>query len=27
MPRYTFEEGTSSKFWQIELDGSTFTVT
>ena len=26
MPRYTFEEGTSSKFWQIELDGSTFTV-
>lgn len=27
MPRYTFEEGTSSKFWQIDLDGSTFTVT
>lgn len=26
MPRYTFEEGTSSKFWQIEIDGSTFTV-
>lgn len=27
MPRYEFKEGSSSKFWQIELDGSVFTTT
>ncbi len=26
MPRFLFEEGTSSKFWQIDLDGAAFTV-
>lgn len=26
MPRYEFVEGTSSKFWEIELDGSSFTT-
>jgi predicted DNA-binding WGR domain protein len=27
MPRYEFKEGTSSKFWEITLDGSSFTTT
>jgi uncharacterized protein (TIGR02996 family) len=27
MPRYEFSEGTSNKFWQIELEGSAFTTT
>ena len=27
MPRYEFIEGSSSKFWQIDLDGSSFTTT
>lgn len=27
MPRYEFKEGTSSKFWQIDLDGTAFTTT
>ena len=27
MPRYEFSEGTSNKFWQIELKGSGFTTT
>ncbi len=27
MPRYEFSEGSSNKFWQIELDGSSFTTT
>jgi predicted DNA-binding WGR domain protein len=27
MPRYTFSEGTSNKFWQIDLNGSSFTTT
>jgi uncharacterized protein (TIGR02996 family) len=27
MPRYEFSEGTSNKFWQIELDGNSFTTT
>jgi len=27
MPRYEFVEGTSKKFWEIELDGSSFTTT
>jgi len=27
MPRYEFVQGTSSKFWQIELDGESFTTT
>jgi predicted DNA-binding WGR domain protein len=27
MPRYEFIEGSSSKFWFIELDGSSFTTT
>lgn len=26
MPRYEFVEGTSKKFWEIELDGESFTV-
>jgi uncharacterized protein (TIGR02996 family) len=26
MPRYEFSEGTSNKFWEIELDGSSFTT-
>ncbi|MEZ4234955.1 MAG: WGR domain-containing protein [Myxococcota bacterium] len=26
MPRYEFVEGSSSKFWEIERDGNTFTV-
>jgi len=26
MPRYEFKEGTSSKFWEITLDGSAFTT-
>lgn len=26
MPRYEFVEGTSSKFWEIELEGSSFTT-
>lgn len=26
MPRYEFVEGSSSKFWEIELDGNTFTT-
>ncbi len=26
MPRYEFKEGTSSKFWEISLDGSAFTT-
>ena len=27
MPRYEFSEGTSNKFWQIELEGTSFTTT
>lgn len=27
MPRYEFVEGSSSKFWEIELDGTSFTTT
>lgn len=27
MPRYEFSEGTSNKFWQIDLSGSSFTTT
>ena len=27
MPRYEFSEGTSNKFWEINLDGSKFTTT
>jgi uncharacterized protein (TIGR02996 family) len=27
MPRYEFSEGTSSKFWEIELKGTSFTTT
>jgi len=27
MPRYEFSEGSSNKFWQIELDGTSFTTT
>jgi predicted DNA-binding WGR domain protein len=27
MPRYEFSEGSSSKFWEIKLDGSSFTTT
>ena len=27
MPRYEFVEGTSNKFWEINLDGSSFTTT
>lgn len=27
MPRYELSEGTSNKFWQIDLDGSSFTTT
>ncbi|MEO8703331.1 MAG: WGR domain-containing protein [Kofleriaceae bacterium] len=27
MARYEFKEGSSNKFWQIELDGSSFTTT
>lgn len=27
MPRYEFVEGKSSKFWEIELDGTSFTTT
>jgi uncharacterized protein (TIGR02996 family) len=27
MPRYEFSEGTSNKFWVIELDGKSFTTT
>jgi uncharacterized protein (TIGR02996 family) len=27
MPRYEFSEGTSSKFWEIELKGKSFTTT
>lgn len=27
MPRYEFVEGSSSKFWQIELEGTSFTTT
>jgi uncharacterized protein (TIGR02996 family) len=27
MPRYEFSEGTSNKFWEIELDGVSFTTT
>lgn len=27
MPRYEFVEGSSSKFWEIELEGNAFTVT
>ena len=26
MPRYEFQEGTSSKFWEITLDGTSFTT-
>jgi predicted DNA-binding WGR domain protein len=26
MPRYEFKEGTSNKFWEISLDGSSFTT-
>jgi predicted DNA-binding WGR domain protein len=26
MPRYEFKEGTSNKFWEITLDGSSFTT-
>lgn len=26
MPRYEFSEGTSNKFWEIELAGSTYTA-
>src|SRR5438034_9637071 len=27
MPRYEFSEGTSNKFWQIDLSGTSFTTT
>jgi len=27
MPRYEFSEGSSNKFWEITLDGSSFTTT
>jgi predicted DNA-binding WGR domain protein len=27
MPRYEFQEGTSSKFWEIALEGASFTTT
>ncbi|HEX4456168.1 MAG TPA: WGR domain-containing protein [Kofleriaceae bacterium] len=27
MPRYEFAEGSSNKFWEIKLDGSSFTTT
>ena len=27
MPRYEFSEGTSSKFWEINLSGPSFTTT
>jgi len=27
MPRYEFVEGKSSKFWEIEMDGTSFTTT
>jgi len=27
MPRYEFSEGTSNKFWEIKLDGTSFTTT
>src|SRR5262245_31206480 len=27
MPRYEFVEGTSSKFWEIQLDGTSFVTT
>ena len=27
MPRYEFSEGTSNKFWQIDLSGKSFTTT
>jgi predicted DNA-binding WGR domain protein len=27
MPRYEFSEGSSNKFWEIELDGTSFTTT
>jgi predicted DNA-binding WGR domain protein len=27
MPRYEFSEGSSNKFWEIKLDGSSFTTT
>jgi predicted DNA-binding WGR domain protein len=27
MPRYEFKEGTSNKFWEISLEGSSFTTT
>jgi predicted DNA-binding WGR domain protein len=27
MARYEFHEGTSNKFWQIDLDGTSFTTT
>src|SRR5215831_9414919 len=27
MPRYEFSEGSSNKFWEITLEGSTFTTT
>lgn len=27
MPRYEFSEGTSNKFWQIDLNGTSFTTT
>ncbi|HEU0030176.1 MAG TPA: WGR domain-containing protein [Kofleriaceae bacterium] len=27
MPRYEFSEGTSNKFWEIKLDGKSFTTT
>ncbi len=27
MPRYEFSEGSSNKFWQIDLDGASFTTT
>ena len=27
MPRYEFSEGSSNKFWEIQLDGTSFTTT
>jgi predicted DNA-binding WGR domain protein len=27
MPRYEFSDGKSNKFWEIELDGTSFTTT
>src|SRR5881392_2794528 len=27
MPRYEFSEGSSNKFWEISLDGTSFTTT